>query len=269
MDLALCELPDEPGINCSEKQLSGFRKDLLPYLIKLGIFSALLMLEPHLSGTGLILCAGVAVMFVGGLDKKWILIGIGSAVLIVVLFLTGIIPYGQDRIAVWRDPFSDATGKGYQVVQGILAIGSGGLTGVGLGNSRQKQMYLPEVQNDYIFSVVCEELGLIGAALILALFALLIVRGYLIAMHAKDRFGCLLTVGIMTLFALQVFLNVSVVTGLLPNTGISLPFFSYGGTALIIEFAEMGIVLSVSRQCRYRVDDEEKKKKRPRRRGAD
>jgi len=236
-----------------EKSLNTL-KGLWPYLAKLVGAVILLMLEPHLSGTIIILCAGAAVLYVGGLDRKLVILGICGAVLGIILFLKGVIPYGQDRLAVWREPFADATGAGYQVVQGLLAIGSGGLTGMGLGNSRQKQLYLPEVQNDYIFSIVCEELGLIGACLILALFAVLIVRGYLIAMKAKDRFGNLLVNGFMTLFALQVFLNVGVVTGLLPNTGISLPFFSYGGTALIIEFLELGVVLSVSRQCVYRAE---------------
>ena len=129
-----------------------------------------------------------------------------------------------------------------------MAIGSGGLLGVGLGNSRQKYLYLPEEHNDFIFAIVCEELGFIGAALVLVLFALLILRGYWLAVHARDRFGALLIVGIITLFAFQVFFNIGVVTGLLPVTGISLPFFSYGGTALTIQLVEMGIVLGVSRQ---------------------
>ena len=129
-----------------------------------------------------------------------------------------------------------------------MSIGSGGLLGVGLGKSRQKFDFLPEPENDYIFAIVCEELGLVGACIILFLFALLILRGFWIAIHARDRFGALLVVGIMTLLAGQVFLNIGVVTNLIPPTGISLPFFSYGGTALMIQLAEMGMVLSVSRQ---------------------
>ena len=136
----------------------------------------------------------------------------------------------------------------YQIRQSLLAVGSGGLLGVGLGQSRQKFMYLPERHNDFIFAVICEELGLIGATLIMALFALLIIRGYWIALHARDRFGALLAVGVTTQVALQTFLNIAVVSNLIPNTGISLPFFSYGGTALVIQLAEMGLVLSVSRQ---------------------
>ena len=137
---------------------------------------------------------------------------------------------------------------GYQIIQSLYAIGSGGLLGLGLGKSRQKFLYLPEPENDFIFAIVCEELGLIGAGIVLILFALLVMRGYWIAIHARDRFGALLVVGITTLTAVQVFLNISVVTNLIPTTGISLPFFSYGGTALMIQLAEMGIILSVSRQ---------------------
>ena len=156
--------------------------------------------------------------------------------------------YMADRIAIWQDPWSDIQGDGYQIVQSLYSIGSGGLLGLGFGNSRQKFLYLPELQNDYVFPIVCEELGFIGAAMILFLFALLIIRGYWLALHARDRFGALLIVGVTTQVAVQVFLNIGVVTNLIPPTGISLPFFSYGGTALVIQLVEMGIVLSVSRQ---------------------
>jgi cell division protein FtsW len=156
--------------------------------------------------------------------------------------------YQSTRILVWKDPWAYPQNGGYQIIQSLYAIGSGGLFGVGFGQGRQKQLFLPEPENDFVFSVVCEELGLIGAGFILLLFALLVLRGYWIALHARDRFGSLLVVGIITLMAVQVFLNISVVTNLLPTTGISLPFFSYGGTALMIQLIEMGIVLSVSRQ---------------------
>ena len=164
-----------------------------------------------------------------------------------VLFVIG---YNTSRITYWLDPWKDAQGKGYQLAQSLLTIGSGGLLGVGLGKSRQKFLYLPEEHNDFIFAIVCEELGLIGATVIMLLFAALILRGFWIALHARDRFGSLMVVGITTLVGLQTFLNIGVVTGLLPTTGISLPFFSYGGTALSIQLAEMGIVLSVSRQMK-------------------
>ena len=155
--------------------------------------------------------------------------------------------YASARITAWRDPFSDPSDNGYQIVQSLYAIGSGGMMGLGLGKSRQKYLYLPEEHNDYVFSIVCEELGFVGAALIILLFVLLIVRGYWIAMHARDRFGALVAAGLTTLLLLQVFLNIGVVTNFLPATGISLPFFSYGGTALLIQLAEMGIVLNISR----------------------
>ena len=157
--------------------------------------------------------------------------------------------YEASRITAWRDPFSDPSDSGYQIIQSLYAIGSGGLLGLGFGQGRQKYLYLPEEHNDYIFAIVCEELGLAGALAILLLYALLILRGYWIAMHVRDRFLSLTVAGITTLTALQVFFNIGVVTNLLPSTGISLPFFSYGGTALLIQLGEMGIILSASRRC--------------------
>jgi len=186
---------------------------------------------------------------VGGINWAWVLgaLGLGGAG---AYLLIGVVGYGASRVAMWENPWLDAADKGYQMVQSLLAIGSGGLLGVGLGKSRQKFLYLPEEHNDFIFSIVCEELGLIGATVIMLLFSALILRGFWIALHTRDRFGCLLVVGISTFIGLQTFLNIGVVTGLLPATGISLPFFSYGGTALTIQLAEMGMILSVSRQMR-------------------
>lgn len=193
--------------------------------------------------------AGAVIMLVGGINWAWVggALGAAAAMMYFVLFVIG---YNASRITYWLDPWEDAQGSGYQLSQSLLSIGSGGLLGVGLGKSRQKFMFLPEEHNDFIFAIVCEELGLIGAGIIMLLFAALILRGYWIALHARDRFGSLMVVGIITLIALQTFLNIGVVTGLLPTTGISLPFFSYGGTALSMQLAEMGIVLSVSRQMR-------------------
>ena len=223
-----------------------------PYLLTLAFFSGLMLLEPHLSGTILIVGTGVVLMIVGGIDKRWAIGGIGSVAALgftyVKLVEAGVISYGADRIRMWEDPWIDALDEGYQMCQSLIAIGSGGLTGVGLGKGRQKFLYLPEEHNDFIFAVVCEELGLIGAALVMLIFALLILRGFWIALQARDRFGALLVVGIMTQISLQTFLNIAVVSGLVPATGISLPFFSYGGTALALQLFEMGIVLSVSRQ---------------------
>lgn len=216
------------------------------------IIGVLMLLEPHMSGAILLVGIGAVMMVVGGIHWLWVAGGaaLGSLGVYLVLFtdLMEKIGYNSHRITTWRDPFWDALEKSYQMAQSFITIGSGGLLGVGLGKSRQKFMFLPEEHNDFIFSVVCEELGLVGATLIMLLYAVLIIRGYWLAIHARDRFGSLLIVGVTTQIALQTFLNIAVVSGVIPATGISLPFFSYGGTALAIQLAEMGIVLSVSRQ---------------------
>ena len=237
-------------ISKKKDKMRSTRYGVLPYLCILAVLTVLMMLEPHLSGTVLIWSAGAALMLVGGISWGWVALALGGAGGLAALMFTGVISYGQSRIAMWQDPFIDARGKGYQLAQSLISIGSGGLLGVGLGKSRQKFLYLPEEHNDFIFAIICEELGLIGATVIMLLFAALVLRGYWIALHARDRFGSLLVVGVTTLIGMQVFLNIGVVTGLLPTTGISLPFFSYGGTALLIQLAEMGIVLSVSRQMK-------------------
>ena len=237
-------------ISRKRDKMRTFREGIWPYMLIMGVIAVLMMMEPHLSGTVLILGTGAVMMLVGGIHLGWVVAAVGGASGLLFLMLKGFIPYGQSRIAMWKNPFIDPRGDGYQLSQSLISIGSGGLLGVGLGKSRQKFLYLPEEHNDFIFAVTCEELGLIGATLIMILFAALILRGYWIALHARDRFGSLLVVGVTTLIALQTFLNIGVVTGLLPTTGISLPFFSYGGTAILIQLAEMGIVLSVSRQMK-------------------
>ena len=237
-------------ISKKKDKMNTTRYGVAPYLLILGVLSLLMMLEPHLSGTVLILSAGAVLMLVGGINLTWVAAAVAGAGGIAFLMFSGVIKYGQSRLAMWQNPWLDPRGDGYQLVQSLLSIGSGGLWGVGLGRSMQKFLYLPEEHNDFIFAIVCEELGLIGATIIMLLFAALILRGYWIALHARDRFGSLLVVGVTTLIAMQTFLNIGVVTGLLPTTGISLPFFSYGGTALSIQLAEMGIVLSVSRQMK-------------------
>ena len=221
--------------------------ELVPYGVVLAVIAGLLLLQPHLSATILILAIGASILFAAGIRLGWFVAG-GSLMAAALWVVVNATDYMADRIAIWQDPWSDIQGDGYQIVQSLYSIGSGGLLGLGFGNSRQKFLYLPELQNDYVFPIVCEELGFIGAAMILLLFALLIIRGYWLALHARDRFGALLIVGITTQVAVQVFLNIGVVTNLIPPTGISLPFFSYGGTALVIQLVEMGIVLSVSRQ---------------------
>ena len=234
-----------------EKMLT-WRQGILPYVALLGVISVLMMLEPHLSGTILIAATGAVLMIAGGIQAWLVAAGVAGVGIVGFLFIklaeAGVIKYGASRIEMWHDPWLDYYGKGYQLAQSLITIGSGGLLGVGLGRGRQKFLYLPEQYNDFIFSVVCEELGLIGACVIMIIFALLILRGFWIALHARDRFGALLVVGIMTHLALQTFLNIAVVSGFVPTTGISLPFFSYGGTALCLQLVEMGIVLSVSRQ---------------------
>ena len=152
-----------------------------------------------------------------------------------------------DRIKVFFDPWSDATGKGYQMIQSLYAIGSGGLFGVGLGNSKQKYLYIPEPQNDFIFAIIAEELGFVGCVAIIALFAIFVWRGIVISMKAPDMFGSLLAIGITTLVAIQTVINIAVVTASIPTTGMALPFFSYGGTALVILLASVGVLLNVSR----------------------
>jgi cell division protein FtsW len=226
--------------------MATFRYGVLPFAGILVVIVALLVLEPHLSCIIIIGCVGAVMMFIGGTRIRWFVLLIAVAAVFGMIYLQ-VKGYASDRISAWRDPFADATDTSYQIVQSLYAIGSGGLLGLGLGRSRQKYLYLPEEHNDYIFAIVCEELGFVGAVLILLLFALLIIRGYWIAIHARDRFGSLIVAGITTLLALQVFFNIGVVSNFLPATGISLPFFSYGGTALLMQLAEMGIVLNVSR----------------------
>ena len=174
-------------ISRKRDKMRTFREGIWPYLRIMGVIAILMMLEPHLSGTILILGTGAVLMLVGGIELYWVLGAVGGAGLGAFLLIKGIIPYGQSRIAMWKNPFIDAQNQGYQLVQSLISIGSGGLFGVGLGKSRQKFLYLPEEHNDFIFAVTCEELGLIGATLIMLLFAAMILRGYWIALHARDR----------------------------------------------------------------------------------
>ena len=227
-------------------RMRTFCYGILPFAAILCVIVGLLVLEPHFSASIIIIAIGGVMLFLGGVRLGWF-IGAAAAAGGALAVLLAFFPYASSRITTWRDPFSSSSDEGYQIVQSLYSIGSGGLSGLGLGGSRQKFLYLPEEHNDFIFAVVCEELGFIGAALILVLFALLILRGYWIALHCRDRYDFLVCAGISTLLAIQVFLNVAVVTNLVPCTGISLPFFSYGGTALLIQLGEMGIILSASR----------------------
>ena len=227
-------------------RMKAFRYGILPFGAILLAIVGLLVLEPHFSASIIIIAIGGVMLFLGGVRLGWF-IGAAAAAGGALAVLLAFFPYASTRITTWRDPFSSSSDEGYQIVQSLYSIGSGGLSGLGLGGSRQKFLYLPEEHNDFIFAVACEELGFIGAAMILTLFALLILRGYWIALHCRERFDFLVCAGISTLLAIQVFLNVAVVTNLVPCTGISLPFFSYGGTALLIQLGEMGIILSASR----------------------
>lgn len=227
-------------------RMKTFRYGILPFASILLAIVGLLVLEPHFSASIIIIAVGGVMLFLGGVRLGWF-IGAAAAAGGALAVLLAFFPYASSRITTWRDPFSSSSDEGYQIVQSLYSIGSGGLSGLGLGGSRQKFLYLPEEHNDFIFAVACEELGFIGAALILVLFALLILRGYWIALHCRERYDFLVCAGISTLLAIQVFLNVAVVTNLVPCTGISLPFFSYGGTALLIQLGEMGIILSASR----------------------
>lgn len=229
----------------------GPRAELFRYGV-LGFGAALmgilipLALEKHLSAIMLIGMVAVVMMFLSGTRVKYLLMGAAGAVAFVAVYIT-FMGYAGDRVTAWLSPESDPSDTGYQILQSLYAIGSGGIFGLGLGKSRQKYLYLPFQYNDYIFAIVCEELGLCGALGIMALFAALILRGYWIALRSRDRFSGMLAAGLTTLMAVQTVLNLGVVTNLLPSTGISLPFFSYGGTALAVNLGEMGVILGVSR----------------------
>ena len=220
----------------------GFGLCLLGILVPLA-------LEKHLSAIMLMGMVAVVMMFVAGTSVRWLLAGAGAAAVFVLVYIT-FMGYAGDRVTAWLHPEQDPGDTGYQILQSLYAIGSGGLFGLGWGKSRQKYLYLPFQYNDYIFAICCEELGLVGAGLIIVLFSALILRGYHIALHARDRFSTVLASGLITLIAVQTILNLGVVTNLLPSTGIALPFFSYGGTALAVNLGEMGILLSISRNRR-------------------
>lgn len=238
-------------ISLNHQRMKRFSVGVLPFAAILGVLAVLMLLEPHLSGTLLLFGIGAVLMFVGGTGMRWFALagGLGVAAIAgAVILLPDLVPYAADRLSSWIDPFSDPLGDGHQTIQSLYAIGSGGATGLGLGNSRQKYLYVPEPQNDFIFSILCEEMGFIGACLVILLFVLLLLRGAVIALRAPDKFGALLTVGFVVQVVMQAVLNMAVVTNTIPNTGISLPFFSSGGTSLMMLLGEMGIVLSVSRQ---------------------
>ncbi len=236
-------------IAANQKLMNNWKFLLFLVLLLVGT-CGLIVAEPHFSATILVLLIGVVLLIVGGLSMKYIIAcaGIGTVGILVFIF-SGAISYIESRLKYWKDPWLDPTGEGFQTIQSLLAIGSGDIMGRGIGQSRQKYLWVPEPHNDFIFSIVCEELGLIGALVIIALFALLVWRGFTIAMRATDKFGSLMAVGLTFQVGLQAMLNIFVVTNIFPNTGISLPFFSYGGTSLVLLLVQMGMVLSVSRSA--------------------
>ncbi len=230
------------------KHMKRFRFGIMAFGFLLALVCALVVVETHLSATLLIFAIGASLMVVGGIKLRYVFGGLGAGVALGAgAILTGVVDYGSSRIQSWIDPWSDPTGAGWQTIQSLLAIGSGGVFGAGLGSSKQKYLWVPEPHNDFIFAIVCEELGFVGALAIIVLFGLLIWRGFTLATRAKDKFGALMTFGLTIQVGIQAALNIMVVTNTIPNTGISLPFFSYGGTALIMLMAQMGIILAISR----------------------
>ena len=228
-------------------ELNKYGKGFLKHIIMLAPIIGLLLLEPHFSASIVIIGICSIMMIIAGC-KFWHFLATGLAVGVpAIVALVAFSPYRLQRVITFLDPWKDATGDGWQVIQSLYAIGSGGLFGVGLGESKQKFLYIPEPHNDFIFSILGEELGFIGCAIVLILFAIFIWRGILIAMKAPDMFGSLLAIGITALVGIQVIINVAVVTSSMPATGMPLPFFSYGGTALFILLCEMGVLLNISR----------------------
>ena len=241
MILLLARLTRLYGENAEDFRhgVMGFGLAMLGLLVPLA-------LEKHLSAIMLMGMVGVVMMFVAGTKVKWLAVGAAAAAACVLVYIS-VMGYAGDRVTAWLHPEQDPGDTGYQILQSLYAIGSGGLFGLGFGKSRQKYLYLPFQYNDYIFAIICEELGLIGALGIILLFSAVIARGYWIALRARDRFSTVLAAGLVTLLAVQTILNLGVVTNLLPSTGIALPFFSYGGTALAVNLGEIGILLSISR----------------------
>jgi cell division protein FtsW len=226
-----------------------FKRALIPPLVVIGIVCSLLVIQPHFSATVIILATCLLIIYCAGARlKHLLLLGAAGIPVLVGVMLLG--DYRVERLQTLIDPLKDPTGEGYQITQSLYAIGPGGLTGVGLGKSIQKMAYLPEAHTDFIFAIIAEELGFIGSAFLILLFIALIIRGVLISVQAPDLFGTLLGIGIVALTAIETISNLGVVTALLPVTGVPLPLISYGGTALVIKMAGMGILLNISR---YRV----------------
>ncbi len=230
------------------KELKNFGVFLL-YIAIIGIVAVIIMMEPHFSCTMLIVATCAIMLFVAG-ARIWHFLILCLPVIPVLILVVWKSPYRLARVLSFLDPFADIQGSGWQVVQSLYAIGSGGLFGVGMGQSRQKYLNIPEPHNDFIFSILAEEFGLLGVIIVVLMFIFLISRGIKIALKAPDLFGTLLATGIIAMIAIQALVNIAVVTSTIPVTGMPLPFFSYGGTALAITMTEMGIVLNISKNSR-------------------
>ena len=248
MVLALYLEKYEKQVNSTQKFGGHFKHGFLMPMIFIGILCALIIGQPHISGVMIVGIIGVAVMFMGGTRLRWIFMLLAFIVVAFLILITVFSSYAQARLDIWLHIDEvDPLGKAWQTLQGLNAIGSGGFFGLGLGASRQKYGYVPEPQNDFIFTIICEELGFIGAFGLVFLFGLLIWRGIKIGQNAPDKFSALVVWGLTFKIALQVAMNIAVVTNMMPNTGISLPFFSAGGSALMLQIFEVGIILSISR----------------------
>lgn len=226
-----------------------FFKGFVPCFAVFGAVAILLLLEPHLSCTIIVFAITIIMMFCAGSKISHFLL-VGTPAIAALTYVAIFTDYMKDRLLSFKDPFQYKSGIGWQVVQSLYAIGTGGLFGKGLGKSMQKFLYLPEPHNDFIFAIVAEELGFIGCTVILLLFLMLIWRGLRIALYAQDRFGSLTAIGITSLIGIQFILNIAVVTGSVPATGVALPLFSYGGTALVLFLAEIGILLNISKYAK-------------------
>lgn len=236
------------SISSHPEKLKTFFKGLLPYLAILGVTALLLLLEPHMSAAMIILFIGFVLLFCGG-AKLSHFIPLGVAGVAGALGLAFTAEYRVKRMLIFLDPWQDPTGDGWQIIQSLYAVGSGGLFGVGLGKSVQKYMYIPEPHNDFIFAILAEELGFIGCMFVIILFGIFVWRGISISMRAPDMFGSLVAIGITAMIGIQAAFSIAVVTSSMPVTGIPLPFFSYGGTALIMLMCCVGILLNISRQA--------------------
>lgn len=233
-------------------KIKSFKKGILPALGIVVFFAGLIFAQKSMSIAVVTGATGFILIFAAGARVKHIM-GLIGAALVGIVGMIAIEPFRVLRIINFADPWKDASGKGYQVIQSFYALGSGGITGLGLGESRQKTMYMPEPHNDFIFSIIGEELGLIGCIFVIALFLVFIYRGIVISVTAKDIYGTLLALGITCIIAIQAIINIAVVTGSMPVTGVPLPFISYGGTALMINLFAMGVLLNISRQCEKRI----------------